>query len=96
MAYTKSRGFKQVAIVRDNSALSQSFADSFKQGLEKAGIKVVRTEFRHNDLSDRGPDRVKATIQATVEKFLDEDEGPTLSMLAASVPPLLAPVAQKN
>jgi len=56
----------------------------------------VRTEFRHNDLSDRGPDRVKATIQATVEKFLDEDEGPTLSMLAASVPPPLAPVVQKN
>ena len=36
MAYTKSRGIKTVAIVRDNSALSQSFADSFKQGLEKA------------------------------------------------------------
>jgi branched-chain amino acid transport system substrate-binding protein len=34
MAYTKSRGIKAVAIVRDNSALSQSFADSFKQGLE--------------------------------------------------------------
>jgi len=44
MAYTKSRGFKQVAIVRDNSALSQSFADSFKQGLEKAGIKVALEE----------------------------------------------------
>lgn len=44
MAYTKSRGFKSVAIVRDNSALSQSFADSFKQGLEKAGIKVALEE----------------------------------------------------
>jgi branched-chain amino acid transport system substrate-binding protein len=44
MAYTKSRGFKAVAIVRDNSALSQSFADSFKQGLDKVGIKVALEE----------------------------------------------------
>ena len=44
MAYTKSRGFKTVAIVRDNSALSQSFADSFKQGLDKVGIKVAIEE----------------------------------------------------
>ena len=63
---------------------------------EKAGIKVVKTEFQHNDLSDRGPDHVKATIQATLDRFLDEDEGPTISLLAASMPRLLAPVAPKN
>jgi hypothetical protein len=40
----------------------------------KAGITVVRTEFQHNDLSDRGPDHVKARIQALLHKFLDEDE----------------------
>jgi hypothetical protein len=40
----------------------------------KAGITVVRTEFQHNDLSDRGPDRVKASIQALLDKFLGEDE----------------------
>jgi branched-chain amino acid transport system substrate-binding protein len=44
MAYTNSRGFKEVAIVRDNSVLSQSFADSFRKGLEKAGIKVALEE----------------------------------------------------
>ncbi len=44
MAYTRSRGFKTAAIVRDNSVLSQSFADSFKQGLAKAGIKVALEE----------------------------------------------------
>ena len=44
MAYTKSRGFKEVAIVRDNSSLSQSFADSFRKGLEKVGIKVALEE----------------------------------------------------
>jgi hypothetical protein len=63
---------------------------------EKAGIKVVKTEFQHNELSDRGSDRVKATIQSTIDRFLDEDEGPTMSLLAASMPPLLAPVAPKN
>jgi hypothetical protein len=40
----------------------------------KAGITVVRTEFQHNDLSDRGPDHVKANIQALLHKFLDEDD----------------------
>ena len=64
---------------------------------EQAGIKVVRTEFRHNDLSDRGPDHVKSAIQARVERFLDEDDGSTLPLLAAaSVPPLPVTGARKN
>jgi Chlorophyllase enzyme len=54
----------------------------------KAGIKVVRTEFQHNDLSDRGPDNVKASIGAKVEEFLDAEEGPSpLSLLTASASP---------
>ena len=44
MAYTRKKGFKEVAIVRDNTALSQGFADSFRGGLEKAGIKVALEE----------------------------------------------------
>ena len=44
MAYTKTRGFKSAAIVRDNSALAQSFAESFRGGLEKGGIKVAVEE----------------------------------------------------
>ncbi|WGS22380.1 MULTISPECIES: alpha/beta hydrolase [unclassified Bradyrhizobium] len=52
---------------------------------KRLGIKVVRTEFQHNDLSDRGPDNVKSSIQASVKQFLDEDEGaPTMPLLAAS------------
>ncbi|MBR1246556.1 alpha/beta hydrolase [Bradyrhizobium sp. AUGA SZCCT0169] len=39
----------------------------------KAGITVVNTAFQHNELSDRGSDRVKSTIQALVHKFLDDD-----------------------
>jgi hypothetical protein len=62
----------------------------------KAGIRVVRTEFQHNDLSDRGPDSVKAAIEAEVHGFLDEDDGPSLvpllsppapEQIAASTPP---------
>ncbi|WP_298371875.1 alpha/beta hydrolase [uncultured Bradyrhizobium sp.] len=53
----------------------------------RLGIKVVRTEFQHNDLSDRGPDSAKSSIQAGVEQFLDEDAGEsarTMPLLAAS------------
>jgi len=39
----------------------------------KAGITVVKTEFQHNELSDRGSDRVKTTIQSMVQKFIDDD-----------------------
>jgi hypothetical protein len=54
----------------------------------KAGITVVRTEYQHNDLSDRGPDNVKESIQTKVEQFLDDDEGSSspMSLLTASAP----------
>jgi pimeloyl-ACP methyl ester carboxylesterase len=52
----------------------------------KAGITVVRTEFQHNDLSDRGPDHVKYSIQAKINEFLDAEEGPgPLASAAASM-----------
>ncbi|MGY3443946.1 MULTISPECIES: alpha/beta fold hydrolase [unclassified Bradyrhizobium] len=55
----------------------------------RLGIKVVRTEFHHNDLSDRGPDSAKSSIQAGVGQFLDEDAGettPTMPLIAAAAP----------
>ena len=66
----------------------------------KAGIQVVRTEFQHNDLSDRGSDQVKGFIGGAVDDFLNdlgEDDSPfnmprlskphpTIDQLAASVP----------
>jgi hypothetical protein len=54
----------------------------------KAGIEVVRTDFQHTDLSDRGPDNVKASIQAKVEDFLDQEEGvqSPLKLLTAAAP----------
>jgi hypothetical protein len=43
---------------------------------QKAGITLVKTTYQHNDLSDRGPDHVKTTIQAILDKFLDDDTPP--------------------
>jgi hypothetical protein len=40
---------------------------------ERTGIEVVKTGAPHNDMSDRGPDTVKARIQETLDKFLSED-----------------------
>ena len=44
---------------------------------QKAGITLIKTSYQHNDLSDRGPDHVKSTIQAILDKFLDDDTPPT-------------------
>jgi hypothetical protein len=55
--------------------------------LEKSGIQVVQTGFQHNDLSDRGPDDVKSTIQGMVDKFLDDDS--PLKPVETNTPPKL-------
>jgi hypothetical protein len=43
---------------------------------QKAGITLIKTSYQHNDLSDRGPDHVKSTIRAILDKFLDDDDTP--------------------
>ena len=40
---------------------------------QKAGITVVKTTYQHTDLSDRGPDGVKSTIQSILDRFLNDD-----------------------
>jgi dienelactone hydrolase len=64
----------------------------------KAGITVVRTEYQHNWLSDRGPDNVKESIQARLQEFLDRDENTTASLplLTASAPSQPQAPANKN
>ena len=44
MSYAKSKNLKKVAIVRDNSALSQSIGDSFKAGLKGLNVTVAAEE----------------------------------------------------
>jgi hypothetical protein len=36
------------------------------------GIDIVNTKFQHTDMSDRGPDAVKETIQAALDQFLSD------------------------
>jgi hypothetical protein len=40
---------------------------------EKSGITVIQTGYQHSDMSDRGPDDVKSTIDGMLDKFLDDD-----------------------
>jgi hypothetical protein len=64
----------------------------------KAGITVVQTDFQHNQLSDRGPDDVKASIEAKVEAFLDEDDGvqSPMKLLTAAAPETTGSSAASN
>lgn len=61
---------------------------------EEAGITVVNTEYQHNDMSDRGPDKVKTAIQQTLDKFLADDSklAPVDTKKIAVPPP--GPIAQ--
>jgi alpha/beta hydrolase fold len=43
---------------------------------KKAGITVIRTGYQHTEMSDRGPDDVKTSIQGLLDKFLDDDSDP--------------------
>ena len=40
----------------------------------------MQTGFQHTDMSDRGPDEVKASIQGTLDRFLDDDSMPAPGM----------------
>jgi pimeloyl-ACP methyl ester carboxylesterase len=42
---------------------------------KKAGIDVIQTDFRHNDMRDTGPDQARESIQGVLDKFI-EDETP--------------------
>jgi hypothetical protein len=39
----------------------------------KSGITIIQTSYQHTDMSDRGPENVKSTIQDMLHKFLDDD-----------------------
>jgi hypothetical protein len=54
---------------------------------EKSGITVVQTGYQHTDLSDRGPDDVKSTIQGMLDNFLN-DKSP-LRPVVTNSPPLM-------
>jgi hypothetical protein len=63
---------------------------------KKAGIDIVRTDARHTDMSDQGPDSVKTSIQDILDKFLSEDSDsklrrPDTNKSVASDPAAMGP-----
>jgi hypothetical protein len=58
---------------------------------EKAGITVVRTEFQHNDMRDTGPEEAKSSIQAMLDKFLNESDSDLAPVETKTAPVLAEP-----
>jgi len=54
---------------------------------EKSGITVVQTGYQHTDMSDRGPDNIKSTIQGMLDKFIDDESSPR--PVVVNAPPLM-------
>jgi pimeloyl-ACP methyl ester carboxylesterase len=50
------------------------------------GIDIVATKFQHTDMSDRGPDRMKEQIQATLDHFLGDSGSSELTPAATDDP----------
>ena len=46
---------------------------------KKAGIDIIQTGFRHNDMRDTGPDQAREAIQGVLDNFI-EDETPLKSV----------------
>jgi hypothetical protein len=64
---------------------------------KEAGITVVNTGFQHTDMSDRGPENVKESIQGVLDKFLADDSSNSLAPVNSDkidVPKPPGPVAQ--
>jgi hypothetical protein len=55
---------------------------------EKSGIMVVQTGYQHTDMSDRGSDDVKSSIEGMLDKFL-EDDSPLKPVDTTKTPPVL-------
>jgi hypothetical protein len=60
---------------------------------KQAGIDIIRTDAQHVEMSDRGPDRVKESIQATLDKFLNDDGTSKLGPANTSKPAVADPRA---
>jgi hypothetical protein len=57
---------------------------------EKSGITIVQTSYQHNDMRDTGPDEAKYAIQATLDKFLDDDSASALAPVDTTKAPKIA------
>jgi hypothetical protein len=41
---------------------------------DKAGIEVIQTDYRHNDMRDTGPEEARESIQGILAKFIEDDK----------------------
>ena len=57
---------------------------------KKAGIEIIQTRFRHNDMRDTGPDQARESIQETLDKFIEDDT--PLKPVELRVPPDLTDI----
>lgn len=46
---------------------------------KESGIDIVSTDAQHTDMSDRGPDGIKRSIQSALDQFLGEDSASELN-----------------
>ncbi len=53
---------------------------------KEAGIDIIQTQAQHTDLSDRGPDAVKQSIQDLLDKFLNDSSASKLGPVDSSRP----------
>jgi hypothetical protein len=65
---------------------------SDKQAKE-AGIDIIKTEAQHTDMSDRGPDAVKGSIQDSLDKFLNDQASSKLGPVDTTRPGMTDPRA---
>src|SRR5579864_9512230 len=61
------------------------------QEAKAEGIDIVKTKFQHTDMSDRGPDSVKETIQGTLDHFLGDASTSDLSPTPTDKPLIAIP-----
>jgi hypothetical protein len=60
---------------------------------KEAGIDIIKTQAQHTDMSDRGPESVKESIQSSLDKFLGESASSDLSPADTSKPLISDPRA---
>jgi pimeloyl-ACP methyl ester carboxylesterase len=59
---------------------------------EKAGITVVNTPFRHDDMRDTGSKEAKASIEAMLDKFLIDTDDRAVTPIEPETPNIVGPV----
>jgi branched-chain amino acid transport system substrate-binding protein len=70
LAHAKTRNFKRVALITDNSDLGQAIAKAFKATLEKAGIHIVADEVVPRGATSATPQMQKIRAASPEAMFL--------------------------